>query len=221
MPSFFKKDSSSSTGGGGHRDPGMKELHPDHVDSPHIVIKRPKPLLYVASYIDESVTPKPPTEPTEFEWMPLGVYDDEDLTENALLLLVCPKPPHFLWVGGEFTMHSTRRNNTGSSAPKQRLSESASRPRHPVDYEDVDSDGGGDSMDICDPFGHNLPINLSGNPSLCLSGSASGKSLLAATLRPPEDLEALISWARRVNASTIDGKTRDKIFAPGSILVQQ
>jgi hypothetical protein len=219
MPSFFNKETSIGSSGGGQRDSGMKELHPDHVDSPHIVVKRPKPLLYVANFIDESIAPTPPAKPSGFEWMPLGVYDDEDLTENALLLLVCPKPPHFLWVGGEFNMHSAKRSSGVSGSPKLRLSESSpNRPRHPLDYEDVDSDYGGDNMEIADPFG---PISLSGNPSLCLSGSASGKSLLAAPMRTPDDLETLMAWARKVNAAAIDSKIRDKIFTPGAILVQQ
>ena len=35
-------------------------------------------------------------------WESLGVYDDEDLVDDGLLLLVCPAPPHYLWVGPDF-----------------------------------------------------------------------------------------------------------------------
>ena len=50
-----------------------RELHPDHVDSPHIVTVHVKPLLYLAT---------PSTElGGGYLWLPMGVYDDEDLQE--------------------------------------------------------------------------------------------------------------------------------------------
>ena len=34
--------------------------------------------------------------------MYLGVYDDEDLAEDGLFLLMCPQPPHYIWIGPHF-----------------------------------------------------------------------------------------------------------------------
>ena len=39
----------------------------------------------------------------ELEWQAMGVYDDEDLEDGQLMLLHCPKTPHYVWVGGEFS----------------------------------------------------------------------------------------------------------------------
>jgi protein-tyrosine phosphatase len=74
----------------------IKELHPDHVDSPHVVTYREKPMLYLAMPSEDVPDWK------EYVWLPMGVYDDEDLQEDALLLLVCPKGAKYLWVGGTF-----------------------------------------------------------------------------------------------------------------------
>ncbi len=52
----------------------QKELHPDHVDSPHIVNVRPKPLLYLAAPMSDNGAEK-----GEYIWLPMGVYDDDDL----------------------------------------------------------------------------------------------------------------------------------------------
>ena len=38
-------------------------------------------------------------------WQGLGVYDDDDLSDMSVLLLLCPPPgPHFLWVGRDFDL---------------------------------------------------------------------------------------------------------------------
>jgi hypothetical protein len=38
----------------------------------------------------------------DYQWESMGVYDDEDLIENTLMLLTGVNEPHFLWVGRDF-----------------------------------------------------------------------------------------------------------------------
>eukprot|EP01034_Spumella_vulgaris_P021882 gene21882-27958_t len=40
--------------------------------------------------------------PRVHEWQAMGVYDDEDLAEGCVLLLLCPETPNFLWIGSGF-----------------------------------------------------------------------------------------------------------------------
>eukprot|EP00607_Mallomonas_marina_P005004 CAMPEP_0182426546 /NCGR_PEP_ID=MMETSP1167-20130531/13032_1 /TAXON_ID=2988 /ORGANISM="Mallomonas Sp, Strain CCMP3275" /LENGTH=535 /DNA_ID=CAMNT_0024608037 /DNA_START=684 /DNA_END=2291 /DNA_ORIENTATION=+ len=46
-------------------------------------------------------------------WTALGVYDDQDLDETAVLLLVCPRPPHFLWIGDEVDVDKLEEESEG------------------------------------------------------------------------------------------------------------
>mmetsp|Transcript_3157 Transcript_3157/g.4475 ORF Transcript_3157/g.4475 Transcript_3157/m.4475 type:complete len:1125 (-) Transcript_3157:154-3528(-) len=41
-------------------------------------------------------------DPNGFEWQAMGVYDEEDLIETCMLLLLSPHNQHFLWIGSEF-----------------------------------------------------------------------------------------------------------------------
>lgn len=54
---------------------------------------RAKPLLYVLTSTGVK---------GRYEWQAMGVYDDEDLVEEDLFLLFCPKGPHHVWVGTDF-----------------------------------------------------------------------------------------------------------------------
>jgi len=43
---------------------------------------------------------------TTYEWRSLGVYDDEDLLDDGIFLLFCPRgytgsKHHYLWLGGD------------------------------------------------------------------------------------------------------------------------
>lgn len=105
----------------------VKELHPDHVDSPHVVTHREKPLLFLAT----------PSEDIpgwgEYVWLPMGVYDDEDLQEEVMLLLLCPKGTHYLWVGSTFQIPST-----DSPVIKKKVSQGS--------FDDLSDD---DGMNVC------------------------------------------------------------------------
>ena len=49
----------------------------------------------------------------------VGVYDDEDLAEDGLFLLVCPQAPHYLWVGSQFHhLHEILKLDQGSGQGK-------------------------------------------------------------------------------------------------------
>eukprot|EP01038_Epipyxis_sp_PR26KG_P007952 gene7952-10790_t len=37
----------------------------------------------------------------KFEWQAMGIYDDDDLTDSAVLLLITPSKEYFLWLGSE------------------------------------------------------------------------------------------------------------------------
>ena len=52
-----------------------------------------KPLLYVLTSTGTK---------GQYEWQAMGVYDDEDLVEEDLFLLFCPKGPHHVWIGTDF-----------------------------------------------------------------------------------------------------------------------
>jgi hypothetical protein len=52
-----------------------------------------KPLLYVCTSTGTS---------GQYEWQAMGVYDDEDLVEDDLFMLFCPKGPHHVWIGTDF-----------------------------------------------------------------------------------------------------------------------
>ena len=40
-----------------------------------------------------------------YGWQGLGVYDDDDLADTSVLLLLCPLPgPHYLWIGRDFDL---------------------------------------------------------------------------------------------------------------------
>ena len=42
-----------------------------------------------------------------YGWQGMGVYDDDDLIDTGVLLLLCPPPgPHFLWIGMDFDVSS-------------------------------------------------------------------------------------------------------------------
>lgn len=51
-----------------------------------------KPLLFQAIF----------TNLQKYEWQAMGIYDDDDLINTALLLLICPTLPHFVWIGSAF-----------------------------------------------------------------------------------------------------------------------
>ena len=80
----------SSLGGGKVNDSlePIKELHPDHVDSPHVVTYRDKPLLFMATPSEDVPGWK------DYVWLPMGVYDDEDLQEVLLIIFL----PHILFI---------------------------------------------------------------------------------------------------------------------------
>ena len=95
-----------------------------------------------------------------------GVYDDEDLGEDGLFLLVCPQAPHYLWVGLHFhPLHelkgldqglglgqdaaprSSSNNNSlipFSSARNRRDTEISESGQELGGGEEVDNDEGGD-----------------------------------------------------------------------------
>jgi hypothetical protein len=56
-----------------------------------------KPRLYQAIPIDSDKNPG-----YTLRWEAMGVYDDEDLSDDALMLLACPSLPHYLWIGSGF-----------------------------------------------------------------------------------------------------------------------
>ena len=40
----------------------------------------------------------------------MGVYDDDDMSEDSIMLLACPTTPHYLWIGSDvdqFSMESS------------------------------------------------------------------------------------------------------------------
>lgn len=44
------------------------------------------------------------------KWEAMGVYDDDDLSEDSIMLLACPMLPHYLWIGSgveEFSLDSS------------------------------------------------------------------------------------------------------------------
>jgi len=53
-----------------------------------------KPLLFQAKINSKS----------NYEWISMGLYDDEDLDETTALLLICPETPHYLWIGSDFVL---------------------------------------------------------------------------------------------------------------------
>jgi len=58
---------------------------------------RDKPRLYQAIPIDNDKNPG-----YTLKWEAMGVYDDEDLSEDSLMMLACPSLPHYLWIGSSF-----------------------------------------------------------------------------------------------------------------------
>lgn len=94
--------------------------------SPLNVSPRGTPKALFRLYQAVKVPPKRRTSTDKkWTWEGLGIYDDEDLTENSLLFLTCPMGPCFLWVGCKFVIPNTNISTTVSSC-KSEISEGLS-----------------------------------------------------------------------------------------------
>jgi hypothetical protein len=56
----------------------------------------------------------------------MGVYDDDDLEVDALLLLICPALPHYMWIGSKFQAPVGWVSRGSSSGPSSNSSSSSS-----------------------------------------------------------------------------------------------
>lgn len=65
-------------------------------------IPRTKPALFMCTDSTEG----------SLLWQHMGVYDDDDLTDDALLFLLCPNAPHHLWKGSNFAMENLSTDNS-------------------------------------------------------------------------------------------------------------
>jgi len=82
--------------------PPVIEVEPnDTPDSPDPVTRSTKPVLYHAI---------PSGDSGNFKWESLGVFDDDDLVENTILLLHCADNTHYVWIGSEFNITGTNTN---------------------------------------------------------------------------------------------------------------
>lgn len=64
-------------------------------DPPTNSIHNTKPVLYRAIPSDNA---------DKFKWESLGIFDDDDLVENCILLLHCTDDIHYIWIGSEFNI---------------------------------------------------------------------------------------------------------------------
>ncbi len=68
-----------------------------------------KPVLYHAT---------PSSDTDKFKWESLGVFDDDDLVENCILLLHCTDNIHYVWIGSEFNMAGVNTDSDSDSSPE-------------------------------------------------------------------------------------------------------
>lgn len=101
----------------------------------------------------------------EYEWQALGVYDDDDLVDTSVLLLLCPGGRHFLWVGNRFDFHLE--NGLSGTIEDMKLHDGESTMLlkqwaasiHPGELKGQ----GADNVVCSSLLGSNTEVNLSGN----------------------------------------------------------
>ena len=103
------------------------------VATPKKTISRIKPVLFQCFSSSDNV----------LSWQHMGIYDDDDLQEDLLLLLLCPKAPHHLWKGSVYEMSQLAVVNSVSKfeeVDEEDNSKDNDKRKSKADEEDVNDD---------------------------------------------------------------------------------